>query len=63
MSEENKSECCSTSSGKGGCGCCGKKAVIGVIFAILLFSAGYLVAKANLCGNNSMKICPMPMQK
>ena len=58
MSEEKKSECCSTTSGKGGC-CCGKKAVIGVIFAILLFSAGYLVAKANLCGSHDMKICPM----
>ena len=62
MSEQNKSECCSTTSGKAGC-CCGKKAVIGVIFAILLFSAGYLVAKANLCSSGGMKICPMSIQK
>ena len=62
MSEQNKSECCSTSDGKHGC-CCGKKAVLGVIFAILLFSAGYLVAKANLCGSHGMKICPMSTEK
>ena len=56
MNEEKKSECCS--GGKGHC-CCGKKVVLGVIFAILLFSAGYLVAKANICSNGGAKICPM----
>ena len=58
--QEAKGEmnCCATSA------CCGgKKIIMGILFGLLLFGAGYWVAQNNHC---AMKICPvtqMQMQK
>ena len=57
MTEESKKEeCCST---KKSC-CCAGKLITSVVLALLIFGAGYVAGKGNLCFQN--KICPFMPQ-
>ena len=69
MSEAKDEKSCSTH-GCGCCCCCGKKALMGVLLAILLFGLGYCLGKGSLCHSmGGAKFCPFtqsqmqPMQQ
>ncbi len=56
MSEEKKSECCST----GSSGCCGvKKIIVALVLALVVFTCGYIMGKGACPFAGGQKTCPM----
>ena len=53
--KEGKDACGHT----GGC-CFGKKFIVGILLALLLFGLGFCLGKSNLC---AMPMCPISQQK
>jgi len=59
MTEEAKKDaCCSDTSSKN---CChGKKAIVGILLGLLLFSLGFFMGKSNVC---PWQVCPISQHK